>query len=151
MIPNTYRERRTWLQDVREVKGWTLKVYGICAAGSMIESATFESALIYVARNVSWPDHHTRFGFVTIHVGEEAVWLLVDIWVDEILRHFLYRASLSAPCEFGPGPGDGSMACVWEMAVLTHERNAWVSHVLSHPMEPDYEAYLNDSLKIASE
>ena len=38
------------------------------------------------------------------------------------------------------------MDCVWEMAILWHERNAWVKHVLMKNENPDFEGYLNEQL-----
>jgi hypothetical protein len=35
------------------------------------------------------------------------------------------------------------IGCVWELAVLEHERAAWVRHVLS-PATPDLDGYLSD-------
>jgi hypothetical protein len=35
------------------------------------------------------------------------------------------------------------VGCVWELAVLEHERAAWVRHMLT-PAEPDLAAYLAD-------
>jgi hypothetical protein len=35
------------------------------------------------------------------------------------------------------------IGCVWELAVLEHERAAWVRHILS-PATPDLDGYLND-------
>jgi hypothetical protein len=37
-----------------------------------------------------------------------------------------------------------AIACVWELAVLDHERRAWVRHVLARPHGPDAGAYLRD-------
>jgi hypothetical protein len=35
--------------------------------------------------------------------------------------------------------------CVWELAVLEHERASWVSHLLA-PAQPDLAAYLAEAL-----
>jgi hypothetical protein len=44
------------------------------------------------------------------------------------------------------GPDDFT-ACAWDLAVITHERAAWVSHVLSRAEGPDIDAaYLGDQL-----
>jgi hypothetical protein len=147
-----YRNRLTWLIGVREVVGWQLKVYGISASGEWIANNVVEAALSHVADNVPWPDREdVRYGFVTIHAGEDSVWLLVDIWMDEILRHFLYAATDSSQPQFKPGPRDGTTACVWELQVIRHERDAWVEHVLSKPATPDFEGYLLDHVAIEPE
>ncbi len=144
-----YQHRRTWPIGVHDIGNWQLKVYGICASGCELTTPTIEAAMEYARKHVRWPDRDPGCGFLTLHVGEESVWLLVDLWVDDILRHFLYQAPLDQPDQFGPGPGDGTMACVWELAVLAGERTAWIEHVLSRPDDPDYPGYLADSLEIA--
>ncbi len=146
-----YRDRKTWLIGVREIRGWHMKVYGICAAGCVLGDTVVEAALAHAGQHVNWPDRESGFGFITLHVGEEAVWLLADLWVEDILRHFLYRAPLHFPDQFDNGPDDGTMACVWELAVFCHERDAWVKYVLSRPHNPGYHAYLSDSLAIQTE
>jgi hypothetical protein len=40
----------------------------------------------------------------------------------------------------------GIITCVWEMAVLWHERNAWVKHILQQHNKPNINAYLQDQL-----
>ena len=143
-----FRDRQTWPIEVREVHGWKLKVYGICADGCELNPVMIDDAMRHASTHVHWPSDVNGYGFVILHHGEEAVWVLVDLWVNDILRHFLYRAPLSDPEQFASGPDDGTMACVWELAVMLHERKAWIEHVLSRPSNPDYDAYLSDTIKI---
>ena len=35
-----------------------------------------------------------------------------------------------------------TVACVWDLAVIGFEREAWLEAVLSNPRGPDVEAYL---------
>ena len=149
--PAPYRDRQTWLIGVRQMCGWQLKVYGICADGRELTPGTIEAGLAYAEQHNHWPDREPGYGFITFHFGEHAVWLLVDLWVDDIVRHFLYQAPLDRPQQFAAGPTDGTMACVWELAVFANERAAWIEHVLSNPENPDYGQYLNDSIEIANE
>ena len=144
-----YRDRRTWLIGVRVIRAWKLKIYAIVADGCAVEDDVVEAALAHAKSHVPWPDGlDVNRGFLTIHVGEEAVWLLVDLWVADIMRHFLYHAPLQSVTDFRPGPADGTTACVWELSVIQHERNAWVTHVLSTPESPDLLAWENDCLNL---
>ena len=146
-----YRARRTWLLDVCEIAGWQLKVYGITVDGRDIPQNIITAALDTAKEMDLWPDRNgPRFGFLTIHAGEQAIWLLIDLWVDDIMYHFLFNSPVSAPTEFGPGPKDGTTACVWELEVTKHERDAWVRHVLAQPTKPDFEGYLKDCVEIDS-
>jgi hypothetical protein len=48
------------------------------------------------------------------------------------------------PTHFIPSPGRW-IGCVWELAPLTHERSAWVRHVLQPP-SPNLPGYVADQL-----
>ncbi len=147
-----YRARRTWSQGVVQSGSWWLKTYGIAAPGRALPGAVFQAAMAYVNGRLPTPDpQDPNHGFVTLHAGEEAVWLLVDLWAKDILLHFLHKAPCNNPTDFAPAPANGIHACVWEMEVSKHERDAWVYHVLSHPGQPRLEAYRNDCLRIDAE
>ncbi|MFN3193082.1 MAG: GNAT family N-acetyltransferase [Aureliella sp.] len=144
-----YKPRATRMIDVQEIEGWNLKLYSIHAADEELTSGVVEAAIRYAAQEVPWPaDRATPYGFITIHQGEQAVWLLVDLWVRDILHHFVYCSSPSNPTQFQLGPQDGTTACVWELEVTRHERDAWVNHVLSDPACPAYGDYLAASFEI---
>lgn len=161
--PSPYRDRRTWLISVRELADWKVKVYGISASGEDLPEAVLESALAHAADQIPGGIESTSregmsCGFIVLHTGTEAAWLLVDLWFEDILHHFLFRAALEDPTRWTSPPNDttaagdtaagGVMACAWELEVIQHERDAWVRHVLSRPEEPDFDAYLNDHLAI---
>ncbi|MEM7475823.1 MAG: GNAT family N-acetyltransferase [Planctomycetota bacterium] len=147
-----YKPRRTRLVKVERIKEWNLKLYTIHAGAELLDSSVLEAAIRFARDQVPWPsDHATPFGFITVHRGEQAIWLLVDLWVRDILHHFVYCSSPMDPMEFQAGPQDGTNSCVWELEVTRHERDAWVRHVLSDPLEPAYNIYLEDSLEILPE
>ena len=147
-----FRPRPTRFTKCLNVKGWTFKVYEIVA--NQLQPDEIKKA--QVARmieeqfvpSIELPDTKTVWnsracGFVIVHFGTEAVWLLVDCWVNDILHHYLFFAELSSLTQFKERTEDRSMACVWELAVITHERNAWVQHVMGEG-DPDYQAYFAD-------
>ena len=69
-------------------------------------------------------------GFAILHVGEEAVWLLLHFWLPGgiVSRHLWYAENRTR--DFKPAP-DHLMACVWELAVIDFERRAWVETALA--------------------
>ena len=134
---------------VRILQRWQLKTYTILAPHEEPNTDTMESALTFLDEQSTWPtDLEPGYGFIVIHVGTEAVWLLLDLWANDILRHFLFFAPTESPASFEPGPSNGTMACAWELEVFKHERDSWVRHVLSKPSKPDLQLYLNDGLTI---
>ena len=143
-----YVPRKTRPLGTRQVQGWNLKLYSISTPLSpTLDEGVIEAALAHAESHVGWPRRDSGYGFVTIHFGTY-IWLLVDLWVDDILRHFLFRSTYDDPKRFVDGPPDGSNMCVWEMEVAKHERDAWVKHVLQVPLEPDFDSYLRDTLEI---
>jgi hypothetical protein len=154
-----YRDRRTWLHCVHQTGDWKLKVYAITTAGGELSADVLDAALRFVSRELQ-PEHleedplatdlgtDEKFGFLVLHVGAEAVWLLLDLWIGDILHHHLYRAPLEEPAGFSVPWQKHSAACVWELEVIHHERNAWVEHVLKAPDQPAYEDYLASALHI---
>ncbi len=142
-----YEERKTWMMSTVRRGGWTLKVYAIEAPGAESPKSLVEHALHFLEPRLPVPSSaEPACGFVILHAGDEALWLLVDLWARDILKHFLYRAPLASPEALESAPADGTAACVWELRVIQHERDAWVRHVLARPSEPDLEAYLADSI-----
>jgi hypothetical protein len=82
-----------------------------------------------------------------VHEGLDGVWTLVCWWLGgEMLHCETYYSSYSDPARFTMRPREGFMACVWEMAVIIHEREQWISHVLTYSTAPDFRAYLNTTL-----
>jgi hypothetical protein len=142
-----YQDRRTWLIEVAEVSGIKLKLYGMCGDGLTIESITIDNAKAFVQTKVAFPEKATH-GFLVLHHGEEAMWLLVDWWVEDILHQRLFYAPKDNVDSFQIGPPNHEMACVWELLVVSHERDAWVRHTMMDPANADFSAYLSDTLTI---
>lgn len=142
-----YIDRRTWLMQSIFVNDWKFKLYGMSGDGRDIEAETVSAAIGYIRGHVPLPTR-PGYGFVILHRGQEAMWLLVDWWQEDILHHQLYAAPLQNQNAFEPAADSTAMACVWEMLVMQHERSAWVKHVMKDPECPDYLAWESDVLAI---
>lgn len=84
-------------------------------------------------------------GFIIVHKGSEGVSLLIHWWVEGcILCHDLIRR---------PYDGVDPIAslrphvagCIWELAILGHERTVWQKTMMSE--SPDVDAYLRSWLE----
>ncbi|WP_375261760.1 hypothetical protein [Palleronia sp.] len=81
-------------------------------------------------------------GFAVMHEGDMGTWLLMDWWAHgDILCQ---RLSLNDGAGFRAVDDRPLAACVWELPVLAHERNAWVRHMMHAPVSAD--RYLSDRL-----
>lgn len=143
-----FRPRKTNMHTVKTIAGRQFKVYTICAPGKQPDSATIQAAVKHAGNQVHWPHHDSGYGFLTVHFGD-CIWLLVDVWKGDILCHFVFQSDYSDSSKFMAGPADGTTACVWELQVTHHERDAWVRHVMCQPDQPNFDAYVSDCLTIA--
>lgn len=127
---------------------WRLKVYGIAADAeaprSQLELAARDLAVDALSR--STPDGAYGVGFLGIHDGRGECFVFLDWWADENeLHHVVWTSPVEDPTRFTPQRPDGAIACVWDLAVIGHERTAWLRHVLASPT-PNFDDYLGDLL-----
>lgn len=135
-----YRPRLTRALGVVERGDWVLKATGITATDDLPSTAEVEAAAKLVE---GLPKG--GIGYLIVHKGTDALWVLVGRWELDILHQRLFGAALGTT-EFEEVPGNGPTACVWELAVIDQERRAWVRHVLSYPDQPHYTDYLADTI-----
>jgi hypothetical protein len=138
--------------ELRETAGWTLKVYGITVAGKLPRAALIEAARTLapwalpnpaVSRDGADPDRY-GVGFVIVHDAGDLCIALYDWWAGEHEIHQrMYSAPLDSPDALKSHPTP-ALGCVWELAVIDHERRSWLRHILANPEGPDLLAYLND-------
>jgi hypothetical protein len=139
--------------------GWVrLKVYGIGILDATPSDPTLRAALALADESppdepvmragIDWNALDTYgVGSLIIHTGGDAIFVLRDIWVDRnMLRHHVWVAPRSNPTAFESLDDSRVLMCVWEMAVLQHERRAWIDHVMMSPTAARFDRYLSDVL-----
>lgn len=129
--------------ELLELGDWRMKAYGIAWGRDAPRAPLVEAARRVAAEVTSGLEHGHGVGYVGIHDGRGASVVFVDWWAAE---NELYRRVLIGP---GDEPsvlrraGDDDLdACIWDLAVIAFERDAWVEHVLRNPRGPDLEGYL---------
>ena len=137
---SSFSLRRTDFHGVRDVGGRSMKVYAISADGAATSDELLDSACATAASVLP----SGGFGFLIVHRGEDAVWLLVHWWQDDILCQRLLRGGAGGA--FVPAAPE-LFACVWELHVIDHERRCWASHALG---SGDVAEYLGDGLTVAA-
>ncbi|MEM9064790.1 MAG: hypothetical protein AAGB51_04805 [Planctomycetota bacterium] len=137
-------------EGVNNAQGIALKCYHISRVQEPTERAiylaTLEAALATtdasLAEDTQAGSHHGA-GFLCIHFGEHASWLLVSWWVDEcILCQRMFRAELGTTSF--EAFKTNVIGCTWELAVHCHERAAWARHVLYSDEDEWLDRYLKD-------
>ena len=146
----TYAPRSVRCLDVLTFDGWRLKLYGIKYRGERPVDALVEAAVAAAQERVPRPavtDDRYGVGFVGAHNGRSGNWVFLDWWEGEDeLHHHAWGSSHEAPGSLRAAGPDEFTACAWDLAVIGHERNAWVRHVLTRTDGPDLDAYLSDRL-----
>jgi hypothetical protein len=95
------------------------------------------------------PDLDGAFGLGFLIVDDTAggCLALVHWWVrpDE-LHQRVFAAKPGEPCALAP-PASATIGRLPELAIIEHERQALLRHVLECPSGPDLDAYLADALR----
>lgn len=126
-----------------EVRGWTVKRYGISATRPSPPDAVVQAARLAVERSL--PDAYPSAlscGFSVLHEDPDGCYVVVGWWSPNrvILHTRTWIADWADPTAWQPAPG-AATACIWEMVALAAERDAWVRHVVQ-PQTPDLAGYL---------
>jgi hypothetical protein len=134
---------------VSDLCGWKIKTYGI-AGGSRPRAALLTAASQVATGTLpARPDLDGAFGlgFLIVHDATDGCLALVHWWVrpDE-LHQRVFAAAPEQPRSLAPPP-TASIGHLPELAIIEHERQALLRHVLERPAGPDLDAYLTDVLR----
>ena len=129
--------------DIAEFSGIRFKPYTIEATEG--ESINIKPVLDYAKSllaesAIPWL-RHCGLGYITYHKGEDGNWLLLRTWVEGGIQAGLIAANHGQGFQLLKVP---FCECVWEAVIATHERDAWVRHMMCSDQNP--EAYLEDRL-----
>jgi len=145
-LQEPYQPRPIRFLDLWQLKGWRLKAYGIAYKGERPRRALIEAAQKLATEKLdqfSQNKAHYYAGFVGIHDGRGANFVFIDFWADENeLHHHVYISPAAAPAALAYVTPTGLIACVWDLSLMSFERQAWVKTVLANPAGPDVEQYL---------
>lgn len=155
-----YEPRQVRFLTVHHEAGAALKVYRIGIPGRLPDAAMVESGIrVAMASLTTGPPELDAAGIdwsllpvyglgtVIVHLGRDALFVLLDCWVGEnMVRHQVWAAPLHRPAALESLAGSAIAMCVWEMAVLQHERAAWLRHVYTSHGAVSVDAYVADVL-----
>ena len=149
MRPAPYRPRAMAPMGRLDAGGHTLKLYAIhpedrpAPAERTWAAARAEAERIVPAAAEREGEAH-GLGFAILHEGLQGTWLLLHWWAHgDILCGRLLRTEPGG-FDFAPQDQRPLVACVWELAVIDHERRAWTRAMQAEA--PDPGAYLADAL-----
>jgi hypothetical protein len=141
-----HRAKRVVPGDALELPGAALKWYAVEAEDQPVPEAIAQLARSYLIRE---PLAARGLGFVILHrCGADFYFLLVSTWRgnNELWETVLYKDG-DAMTDFALFPREESHKptfCVWELAAVWHEQQAWVRFLSSARDEAAVEAWLRD-------
>lgn len=148
-LHSSYQKRSIRFLEVYQHELWKIKIYSISHKSEFVTEHLVEIAKqqlgkwLLLTNSTTYETYY--FATLLLHDAKDYQFAIINWWIDEnMLQHFVY--TLNSENKFELFSGNGIVTCVWELAVLWHERNAWVNHVLMKPENPDVSSYLNDHL-----
>ncbi|MEQ9142919.1 MAG: hypothetical protein RLO08_01035 [Parvibaculaceae bacterium] len=145
-----YRPRHIVFDDIWSIDGLSLKAYLITEESDRtVPQKLRTSAKSYIAKAL--PDaradegHDHGLGYVVIHMGDMATWLLTRWWAHDNVGMSMLASADPGSTEFLSTDHRHFCACVWEHVVINHERDAWVQEAMK--VGGTSEAYLGNRLQ----
>lgn len=144
-----YKARNIQFRDFLKIGDWRIKSYTIS------EKDKFDSAIVYsnaidqlpewLEQLNSFDSRHDHTSFLIIHEAKGGVFSLINTWVGgNMLQTHIFITRYHEENVFTKISGDGLFACVWELAIIDHERKAWLKHILQQDDKQDFDSYLKD-------
>ena len=141
-------ERHVSCLELLEVDGWRVKLYAMTLGDEPLPDALLEESRELIARSLPTPAVNrvrSGAGYAIVHAGEHGDYLLLDWWHhQDLLAHHLFGAPKGQRLRYG-WP-QNVCCCVFEMAVMWFERNAWYRHMLAGD-GPNLDGYLAERLE----
>lgn len=122
-----------------EAGGHLVKVYVIEAPGRTVSEPERDTALALAADHLAPARARGSLGLAVLifHAGGDGDYVLVHTWIEGYMSDLaVFTGPAGEPAALRPGR-QGLAPCVWEAAVLTHERDAFSRHVLDGEGELD--------------
>jgi len=132
--------------EALELRGTVLKWYAVHAEDLPVPDEIAKLARSYLTKGQLGA---RGLGFVILHrCGNDFYFLLVSTWRNnnELWETVLYKNG-DAMTDFAPFPREESHKptfCVWELAAVWHEKQAWERFAQSARDEPAVEVWLRD-------
>jgi hypothetical protein len=147
-----YVPRRVKPRPVCSVNGYRLKPYEIYYAedGKVRLAEPELKSLISRILPVSDDPLDHGVGFVMVHFARDGQYLLLSRWYGgNMLKHDLFEITQAAEgWQSTSLRSTGIVACVWELQIMTFERQAWVTTAMAEGgTESSLNRYLNTVLE----
>lgn len=146
-----YQKRPVRFVELFPCHDWQIKLYSISNQNEFVSSSHINKAKQCVSDWLNdacnYPLTSYKIATLILHEGKEGCFAIISWWIDEnMLQLHVYLQSYDDTSSFQRYSDQGMVSCVWELAVLWFERNAWIEHILKKPAEPDFISYLQQQM-----
>jgi len=131
-LADGYHNRLTRSLGSRELAGHLVKTYAIEAAGRTLPETVRQAAdrLAAAQFDLDRAVGGLGIGCLIVHLGADGDYVLILSWIEGYMsRLTIFTGPADQPELLRPAPV-GLASCVWEAAVLAHERDAFVQRIL---------------------
>ncbi|MER5200078.1 hypothetical protein ACWD3J_42305 [Streptomyces sp. NPDC002755] len=131
-LADSHHARAARPLGTREVAGHLVKAYALEAPGRTVTEPAAVEALRVAAGHLELGALRGSLGLavVLVHAGGDGDYVLVHTWIEGHMSDLaVFTGPADRPAELRPGRA-GLAPCVWEAAVLAHERDAFARQVL---------------------
>ncbi|QFR02107.1 hypothetical protein F9278_44835 [Streptomyces phaeolivaceus] len=145
-----HHERVVRAAGTREAGGHVVKAYALEAPGRGVTEQDITAALGIVAAHLELGRVRGSLGLAVLilHAGGDGDYVLVHSWIEGHMSDLaVFTGPAGRPDQLRPGR-TGLAPCVWEAAILAHERDAFSRHVLdgSGPLANRLTLWASDTL-----
>lgn len=136
---------------LQEVEDWKIKTYTITHRRHFESKEILDNALAslpeWLKRSSDFLFPNYKSAFLIVHEGRDGVWSLIHWWIGgEMLQGQTFFTPYTRANRFELKTDRGLWACVWELAVISFEREMWIEHILKNAGAPDFEGYLQSNM-----
>ena len=136
----TFQPRKTIFKKVIQQQGWRIKLYTINEKEEF-DTVILEKILIQLPTPALTQNRY-GVGFLIIHQGVVANWLLLNWWgYEDIIHQKLFNSPVDDFPNIQEVADKTIMACIHELAIYHFEVEAWKKWILSRAI-PDFDNYL---------
>lgn len=141
-----YEKRKIVFTGIQKVGDWQIKTYSIQYTEESFSQSLEHAALALFETEFPKLDENIHgLGFMIVHHGKGSNFVVLDYWCNENeLVHNVFYSSKRNPKNLIKQNTRSPIACVWDLVVINHERNAWVKNMMSKV--PNRVNYLDDSI-----
>lgn len=118
--------------DTRDAGGHLVKAYALEAPGRTVTEQDIATAERIASAHLELGHTRGSLGLTVliVHAGGDGDYVLIHTWIEGHMSDLaVFTGPAGQPDQLRPGR-TGLAPCVWEAAVLAHERDAFTRHIL---------------------